>query len=139
MLVTIFLICFIRDEGLYACLAKTIGCRISRFEGVLGLVEGKGGRVTGGTVMEIFPGKIIQLRKEKKSIAMFCVESDYEPDRDPAEPDLVPPLTPALPPQALTEKDPEIYRIFSLSTERLSRSTLHLKQGGKGSLYSCTL
>ncbi len=29
--------------------------------------------------------------------------------------------------------------IFWLSTERLSRSVLHLKEGGKGSLYSCTL
>jgi hypothetical protein len=51
----------------------------------------------------IFPDKIIQLRKEKKSMAMFCVESEYEPDLDPAEPDLVPPLPPALPTQALRE------------------------------------
>ncbi len=29
--------------------------------------------------------------------------------------------------------------IFWLSTERLSRSTLHLKEGEEGSLYSCTL
>jgi hypothetical protein len=29
--------------------------------------------------------------------------------------------------------------IFELSTERLSRSTLHLKEGGEGSLYSWTL
>jgi hypothetical protein len=29
--------------------------------------------------------------------------------------------------------------IFSLSTERLSRSTLHLKEGGEGNLNSCTL
>jgi hypothetical protein len=29
--------------------------------------------------------------------------------------------------------------IFCLSTESLSRSTLHLKEGGEGSLYSCTL
>jgi hypothetical protein len=29
--------------------------------------------------------------------------------------------------------------IFWLSTERLLRSTLHLKEGGEGSLHSCTL
>jgi hypothetical protein len=71
-------------------------------------------------------------------MAMFCVESDYEPDLDPAKPDLVPPLTPALPPQALTEKDPEIYRIFSLYTERLSRSTLQ-GRGESVLLYSAVL
>ncbi len=35
--------------------------------------------------------------------------------------------------------DPLLKKIFWLSTERLPRSTLHLKDEGEGSLYSCTL
>ncbi len=57
----------------------------------------------------------------KKSIALFCVESDYEPELDPGEPDLVPPLPPALPTQALRERLRDIQNIFTVHRETLTQ------------------